>query len=117
MNINDPVYLVISCRDTNDTDLECDLIIDDKHILVDAIERVGLSGLDDAEQRLNDAFPQNTLITTHTPFLNLIMLTVKRQDLEAQLNACGDTVLSKPSDSRVGKAFNWKDKPIIKSQI
>lgn len=115
MNINDPVYLVISCRDTNDADLECDLIINDKHILVEAIERVGLSGLDDAEQRLKDAFPQNTLITTHTPFLNLIMLAVKRQDLEVELKSFGGTPVCESSDNRVSHAFNWKDKLAIKS--
>lgn len=115
MNINDPVFLVISCRDTNDADLECDLIIDDKHILVDAIERVDLDGLEDAEQRLKDTFPQNTLITTHIPFLNLIMLAVKRQDLELQLNDLGETAISKPDDNRVSKAFRWKDKLAIKS--
>lgn len=115
MNINDPVYLVISCRNAVEADLECDLIVDDNHILVDAIERVNLSDLDGAEQRLKDAFPQNTLITTHTPFLNLIMLAVKRQDLELRLSALGGTPISKPDDNRVSKAFGWKDKPTFKS--
>ena len=42
MNINDPVYLVISCRETTDADDETDFIINNQHYLIQAIDVVPL---------------------------------------------------------------------------
>ena len=66
MNINDPVYLVISCRKTTDTDVETDFIINDQHYLIQAIERVNLDGMIDAESKLRSKFPKNLILSTYS---------------------------------------------------
>ncbi|MEB6679888.1 hypothetical protein [Acinetobacter lwoffii] len=109
MNSYDPVFLVISCRPTTDADHETDLIINDQHLVIEAIERTDMSGLSDAESDLKLYRPDNILITTHLFVLNLIQLATQRQDIEFQLLALGEKAEIKPSDSRVGQAFHWRE--------
>ncbi len=119
MNINDPVYLVISCRKTTDTDVETDFIINDQHYLIQAIERVNLDGMIDAEPKLRSKFPKNLILSTHTPLLNMLDIYTRKMDLESQIAADGGLVHVKKSTGRIAKAFEWESKhnPIYQSGL
>ncbi len=110
MNIYDPVYLVISCRPATNADRGTDLIVNDKHLVIEAVERTDISSLDDAESDLKTHFPNNLMITIHLHVLNLIQPSVQRQDVEAQLLALGEKPKVEPSSSRAGQAFYWREK-------
>ena len=84
--------------------------MNDRHLVIEAVERTDISGLDDAENDLKTHFPNNLMITTHLHVLNLIQPSVQRQDVEAQLLALGEKPKVEPSSSRAGQAFYWREK-------
>ena len=119
MNINDPVYLVISCRKTTDTDIETDFIINDQHYLIQAIERVNLDGMIDAESKLRRKFPKTLILSTHTPLLKMLDIYTRKMDLESQIAADGGLVHVKKSTGRIAEAFAWESPhtPIYQSGL
>ena len=110
MNMNDSVYLVISCRETNDSDQECDFVVDGKYLLIEAIEQVNIYELDNAEERLKAKYPTNLLITTHLFVLSSIQIAIRKRELEAELLANNMTVPIEDSGNRIVNVFNWEEK-------
>lgn len=119
MNKSDLVFLIISCREATDADVETDFIINDQHYLVQAIERVDLQGMDDAESKLKSKFPKNLILSTHIPLLNMFDIYTRKMDLESQIAADGGLVHVKKSTGRIAEAFEWESKynPVYQSGL